>query len=149
MIKFTNIQIGRVSNGWIVIGGPKPGAAANPDDTMLVKEDEDLAGAIAAALVAGKMQSDPPTENKTIAVPQGALMGSGPLFDTRTQMWQDPGPLPISSRHDLLEQQAKMQHAAFEQAKMQHAAFEQAIYEDRKAEAIRAANSAANRVANF
>lgn len=85
MIKFTNIQIGRVSNGWIVIGSPKPGTAAAPEDTVLVQDDEDLAGAIAAALVAGKFKAadSPATE----AAQVGNLLQGAPAT-TSLEEWR-------------------------------------------------------------
>ena len=57
MLKFTNIQVARVANGWIVLSDGVRHTGGSPDDAIVVKEGEDLGGAIAAALVAGKLSA--------------------------------------------------------------------------------------------
>ena len=65
MLKFTNIQVARVANGWIVLSDGARSAGGNADDAIVVTENEDLGGAIAAALVAGKLKAaDAPDEKK-------------------------------------------------------------------------------------
>ena len=57
MMKFTTIQVARVANGWIVLSGSAQSFGGTGDDAIVVGEGEDLGGAIAAALVAGKLKA--------------------------------------------------------------------------------------------
>jgi len=73
MLKFTNIQVARVANGWIVLSDGARSAGGNADDAIVVTEDENLGGAIAAALVAGKLKAADAPAAQEKAVP---LVGS-------------------------------------------------------------------------
>lgn len=64
MLKFTNIQVARVANGWIVLSDGVKRSGGTPDDAIVVKEGEDLGGAIAAALVSGKLKAADQPEEK-------------------------------------------------------------------------------------
>jgi hypothetical protein len=88
MIKFTNIQIGRVSNGWVVMGSPGGGSR---DEAMVVKDEEDLAGAIAAALVAEKFKVADAGASPNITAP--SIFTSGLLGATNSVATNTAGSL--------------------------------------------------------
>lgn len=95
MLKFTNIQVARVANGWIVLSDGARSAGGNADDAIVVTENEDLGGAIAAALVAGKLKAAdaPAAQEKNpvggsmsgMAAGMSGLVDNGPHMD-RTEL---------------------------------------------------------------